>query len=329
MEKSHQEVKVGLFVITGLVLLAVLLLQFSKGTSIFRGTYELHLHATNVGGLKQRASVLLAGVQVGSVSDIQLAPDGKSVTIFLRIYKDYKIYHDARFVIQQSGFLGDQYVAVIPTANQPPVWTNGADVDCEAPFNLQEVARSASGFIQRIDETAKKLDAAVTDVRRLVLNEETLTNFSAAIGNLRTFSEQATGTVASINMLVATNGAQIDLAVSNVVYFSQDLIHLSDDAHGIISSNGTEISAAIRNVETSTEVLTNVMHDLQSGKGLAGTVLQNEELSTNVQIIADNLVITTSNLNRLGLWHFLWHQELPPTNTPPTNMPPPKAGRQP
>jgi hypothetical protein len=71
------------------------------------------------------------------------------------------------------------------------------------------------------------------------------------------------------------------------------------------------------------------MHDLQSGKGLAGTVLQNEELSTNVQIIADNLVITTSNLNRLGLWHFLWHQELPPTNTPPTNMPPPKAGRQP
>jgi phospholipid/cholesterol/gamma-HCH transport system substrate-binding protein len=324
MEKSHQEIKVGLFVITGLVLLAVLLLQFSKGTSIFRGTYELHLHATNVGGLKQRASVLLAGVQVGSVSDIQLAPDGKSVTIFLRIYKDYKIYHDARFVIQQSGFLGDQYVAVIPTANQPPVWTNGADVDCEAPFNLQEVARSASGFIQRIDETAKKLDAAVTDVRRLVLNEETLTNFSAAIGNLRTFSEQATDTVANINMLVATNGAQIDLAVSNVVYFSQDLIHLSDDAHGIISSNGTEISAAVKNIETSTEVLTNVMHDLQSGKGLAGTVLQNEQLSTNVQMIAGNLVITTSNLNRLGLWHFLWHEELPPTNSPP-----PKADRQP
>ena len=117
MEKSRQEIKVGLFVFIGLVLLAVLLIQFSKGTSLFRGTYELRLHASNVGGLKQRASVLLAGVQVGDVSDIQLAPDGKSVTILLRIYKDYKIYHDARFVIQQSGFLGDQYVAIIPTAN--------------------------------------------------------------------------------------------------------------------------------------------------------------------------------------------------------------------
>ncbi|MGB7769981.1 MAG: MlaD family protein [Verrucomicrobiia bacterium] len=317
MEKSHQEIKVGLFVFIGLVLLAVLLIQFSKSTSIFRGTYELSLHASNVGGLKKRASVLLAGVQVGSVSDIKLAPDGKSVTILLRIYNDYKVYHDARFVIQQSGFLGDQYVAIVPTANQPPVWTNGADVDCEAPFNLQEVARSASGFIQRIDETAKKLDDAVSDVRRLVLNEQTLTNFSAAVSNLRMFSEQATDTVANINALVATNGSQIDLAVSNVVFFSQDLIRLSDDAHGIVSTNGAEISAAATNIEASTEDLKKLMDDLQSGRGLAGTLLKNEQLSTNVQTVAANLAIATGNLNRLGLWHFLWHREPPPTNAPP------------
>src|ERR1039458_1270713 len=104
MEKSRLQIKVGLFMLIGLVLLAVLLIWFSKGTSPFRGTYELRLHAGNVGGLKQRAGVLLAGVQVGSVSDIKLANDGKSVTILLNIYKENKIYHDARFVIEQSGF---------------------------------------------------------------------------------------------------------------------------------------------------------------------------------------------------------------------------------
>ncbi len=317
MEKSHQEIKVGVFVLVGLVLLAVLLLQFSKSTSIFRGTYELRLHASNVGGLKERASVLLAGVQVGTVSDIELAPGGKSVTILLRVYKDYPIYQDARFVIQQSGFLGDQYVAVIPTANQLPPWTNGADVDCEAPFNLQETARAAAGFIQRIDETAQKLDAAVGDVRRLVLNEQTLTNLAAVVGNLRDFSEQATNMVANINLLVATNGEQIDLAVSNVVFFSQDLIHLSDDARGVVATNGVEISAAVKNIESSTETLKTLMDDLQSGQGLAGTLLKNEQLSTNVQAIAANLTIATSNLNQLGLWHFLWHHELPATNAPP------------
>ncbi len=317
MDKSRLETKVGLFVFVGLVLLAVLLIQFSKGTSIFRGTYELRLHADNVGGLKQRAAVLLAGVQVGGVSDIQLPEDGKSVTILLKIYKGRKIYHDARFVIQQSGFLGDQYIAIIPTANQLPVWTNGADVECEAPFNLQETARAAAGFIQRIDDTAKKLDAAIGDVRRLVLNEQTLTNLSVTVGNLRTFSEQATGTISNVNALVATDGTQIDLAVSNVVFFSQDLIRLSDDAHGLIATNSTEISTAVKNIESSTETLKQLTDDLQSGNGLAGTLLKNEQLSTNVQAVAANLAVATSNLNRLGLWHFLWHHELPPTNSPP------------
>lgn len=329
MEKSHQEIKVGLFVLLGLVLLAVLLIQFSKGTSIFRGTYELRLHASNVGGLKQRASVLLAGVQVGNVSAIQLAPDGKSVTILLRIYKNYKIYHDARFVIEQSGFLGDQYVAIIPTANQLPLLQNDADVDCEAPFNLQEVARSASGFIQRIDETAKKLDAAVSNVRRLVLNEQTLTNFAAAIGNLRAVTEQSTNTVANINALVTANGEQINLAVSNVVFFSQDLIRLSDAAHGIISTNGVEISTALSNIDASTEDLKKLMDNLQSGKGLAGTLLKNEQLSTNVQAIAANLAITTSNLNRFGLWHLLWHHEPPPVGAASPAVLSPRAGQQP
>jgi phospholipid/cholesterol/gamma-HCH transport system substrate-binding protein len=317
MQKSRLEIKVGLFVLIGLVLLALLLLQFSKSTSVFRGTYNLKLHTTNVGGLKQRAGVLLAGVQVGTVWDIQLSDDGKSVVILLKIYNDYKnkIYHDARFAIEQSGFLGDPYVSVIPTTNSPPLLEDGADVNCEEPFNLQEVARSASGFIQRIDETAKKLDASVTDLRREVLNETTLTNFAAAIGNARTFSEQAIGTVNDINALVATNSTQVNLAVSNAVFFSQDLIRLAGSADTLLATNGVEISLAVNNIKASTETLKQLMADLQSGRGLAGTILQNEQLATNMQTIAQNLSITTSNLNRSGLWGILWAHKPPATNT--------------
>ena len=317
MEKSRLETKVGLFVVLGLALLATLLILFSKGTSPFSRTYELRLHASNVGGLKPRAGVLLAGVQVGGVSSIQLAEDGKSVTILLDIYKGCKIYRDARFIIEQSGFLGDQYVSIIPTSNTPPVLVNGDEVNCQEPFNLQEVARSASGFIQRIEDTAKKLDDSVTDLRRVVLNEETLTNFSATLHNLRTVSEQALGTVNDINALVATNSSQINLAVSNVVFFSQELLRLAGSAEGVLATNSADITAAVKNIESSTEVLKDLLNNVQSGKGLAGTMLENEQLTTNVQAIANNLAVASSNLNRLGLWHFLWHREPLRTNAPP------------
>ena len=261
-------------------------------------------------------------MQVGGVSDIQLAEDGKSVTILLKIYRSCKIYHDARFVIEQSGFLGDQYVSVIPTSNAPPVLQDGADVACQEPFNLLEVARSASGFLQRIDDTAKKLDASVTDLRRVVLNEQTLTNFTMVVNNMRTFSEQALGTIGDVNALIATNGPQVNLAVSNVIFLSQDLISLANSAQGVVTTNGPEISIAIKNIESSTEILKKLADDLQSGKGLAGAALQNEQLATNVQAIAFNLAIASSNLNRLGLWHFLFHHE--PLHT---NAPSPKSDR--
>ena len=318
MEKSRLETKVGLFVFIGLALLAVLLIQFSKGTSLFRGTYTLRLHASNVGGLKPRAGVLLAGVQVGSVSDIQLAEGGTNVIMILKIYKKtVPIYHDARFVIEQAGFLGDQFVSIIPTSNAPPVLADGAEVECQEPFNLQEVARSAAGFLTRIDETAKKVDASVTDLRRVVLNEETLTNFSATLHNLRLVSEQAIVTVNDVNSIVATNGEQVGLAVSNVLYFSDELRRLADTANAVVATNGPEIAAAVNNIESSTETLRQLMTNLQSGKGLAGTLLQNEQLSANVQAIANNLSTASSNLNRLGLWHFLWHKEPLHTNAPP------------
>ena len=58
--------------------------------------------------------------------------------------------------------------------------------------------------------------------------------------------------------------------------------------------------------------------DVQAGKGLAGELLKDERMATNVSQIAQNLSITTSNLNRLGIWGVFWQhkppkaKELPP-----------------
>jgi phospholipid/cholesterol/gamma-HCH transport system substrate-binding protein len=329
MEQKRLETKVGLFVLIGLVLLALLVIQFSKGTSIFHGTYELRLRASNIGGLKQRASVLLAGVQVGSVSDFKLADDEKIVTIYLKIYKNFKIYSDSRFVIEQSGFLGDQYVSIITVSNQLPWLTNNAEVDCQEPFNLQEVARSAAGFIKRIDETAQKVDASITDLQRVVLNVNTLTNFTVTVNNLRVVSEQAMGTMNDINAIIVTNGSQVSLAVSNVLFFSQELTRMADSVDNLLVTNTPEINDAVKNIKSSSDALKKIMDDLQSGRGLAGTLLQNEQLATNVQTIADNLAVTTSNLNRVGLWGILWSHKLPATNTaPPALLSPRESGRE-
>ena len=319
MSKARFEWKVGLFVFIGLVLLAGLLLEFSKGLTFFRPTYNILLRADNAGSLKTRAQVLMSGVQVGSVSDIRLAPNGKYVTITLRIFSTFRIYKDARFVIEQQGFLGDQYIAIVPTKNEGDVYHDSDVAKAESPFNLQEFTRAASGFVTRIDETVKHLNDALADVERIVLNPETLTNLSLTAANLRDASRQAHITLDRLDQVLATNGPAITYAATNLVAFSEGMHTFASSLNALVETNSPEVHAAVTNLEASTESLKSLLVDVQAGKGLAGDLLKNEELAGNLSRIVYNLSITTSNLNRVGIWGILWKQKVPHTNAPPAN----------
>ncbi len=313
MSQKRLEWKVGAFVVVCLVLLGVLVLNFSKGLTIFTSTYVLRLRTTNVGGIKREAAVLMAGVPVGNVTGAELSPAGTNVTVFLKILKRYRIHRDAVFTIDALGFLGDQYVAIIPGRNEAPVLNDGDEVVCREPFNLQEVARSALGFIQRIDDTAKKLDGALTRVELHVLNEETLTNLSAAITNFRQVSERARETVDNIGRVVQSNTSPVSATTSNLAVFSQQLNDLAANFQQVLTTNRSDLAAAVKNIESSSEMMKSLLSDLQAGKGLAGSLMKNEELSSGVSQLVSNLTVLSSNLNRHGL---LWKPKKTETRPP-------------
>ncbi len=326
MQNSRIETKVGLFVLITLVLLGVLLVIFSKGVTHFTRTYDLHLLTTDVGSLKKGSGVLMAGYTIGNVTGIELRENGEAVELTLQIQRKYQVRTNAVFIVEQSGFLGDQYVGVYPSTNRTArFFTDGETATCPPPFNLQAVARNAAGFVERIDDTAKRLNAAIDDVRRLVLNEQTLTNLALTVDTLRVTSERARVTVEDIHDLVATNRVPLGVTLSNLVVFSAQMERVSANVGGLLATNGPALSAAVKNIESSTVILESLLGDMQSGKGLAGTLLKDEALAGDVAKIAQNLSVTTSNLNRVGLWGILWKAKEPHTNSPPAkNLTSPK-----
>ncbi|MEQ2005897.1 MAG: MlaD family protein [Limisphaerales bacterium] len=320
MSQSRIEWKVGGFVTIGLVLLALLVLNFSKGLSLLKPSYGVRLKTTSVGGIKEKAAVLLAGVTVGNVSHVELAPDSKSVIIFLRIYSRYEIPGDATFNIEAQGFLGDQYVSIAPTANALPSLPKdgSAQRECRAPFNIQDAARDALGLIQRLDLAAQKIDVAVDRVNKNVLSEQTLTNFSAIMANLRVVAEQtrtvteraiavtdqavalekkAIGTLGRVDVLLVTNTVPIQLAVSNVLRFSEQLNKVAADLQDTVGSNRPSLQAALRNLETATAQVTNLLGDVQSGRGLAGALLKDDALARNFKQLSADLPAISGQVN--------------------------------
>jgi phospholipid/cholesterol/gamma-HCH transport system substrate-binding protein len=248
---------------------------------------------------------------------MRLAPGGKSVILTLRLYHQYEIYKDARFVIEQSGFLGDQYLAILPTKNEGEKFAPGDEAWAEPPLDLQEVARSAAGFLQHIDFTATNINDALAEARRTILSAKALTNLSATFDNFHRVSERSLTIADNVNALLETNRPVLTASVSNLLFFSEQINRSASALQDLVATNSPEIGVAVKNIESSTETVKRLLDGVQEGKGLAGKLLENEQIAANLSQIVSNLSITTSNLNRLGLWHILWQQKAPRTNAVP------------
>lgn len=323
MNKSRLEWKVGLFVLISSILLAGLVIRFSKGSSLFAKATTLFMKTENASGVIEGALVLMAGVPVGSVETIELEPGGRSVTIVLKIQKKYPIHRDAIFSIKQAGFLGDRYVSIDPTKNAEPPLKDGEVVPSEAPFDLQEVARSAVGLLRRVDDTAKKLSDAVGRIDSSLFAEHTLTNLTATLINFRLMSEQALMTLNGMDEFVRTNSHPLSSSVSNLVVFSEEMSGVAKEMHLIVTTNRPDVSSAIKSIESATHQVDKLVTGLQSGEGLAGSLLKNEQLERDFMNTVNNLGLLSSNLNKFGL---LWK---PKVKRPDVQSRPVYPGRNP
>ena len=153
--------RVGLFVFIGIVLIGALMLNFSRGVGMFKPKYEIVMRTRSVAGLKPRSPVFLSGVQIGNVKSVELDQGTKSVLVRLRILSAHSLRRDARFVIEQIGVLGDQFVIIYPGSSADPFLKNGDEVQGDEPFNLQEVARSTTDLLKRFDQLGATVEEAI------------------------------------------------------------------------------------------------------------------------------------------------------------------------
>ncbi|TCV92134.1 phospholipid/cholesterol/gamma-HCH transport system substrate-binding protein [Luteibacter rhizovicinus] len=113
-QRRSYAVGTGLFIVLGFAALAYLATQTTSVANARQGdSYTLETHFANVGQLKARAPVKIAGVRVGSVQAIDLVPGKEEAKVTLSIDKAHEdIPDDSVATIFTSGLLGDQYVGI-------------------------------------------------------------------------------------------------------------------------------------------------------------------------------------------------------------------------
>ena len=113
MQRSKNDVWVGLFVLIGAVAILFLALQSANLLSLsFQTTYRVVAKFDNVGGLKPKAAVRRAGVVVGRVEKIVFDDKSFQARVTLALESRYVFPKDSSLKILTSGLLGEQYLGL-------------------------------------------------------------------------------------------------------------------------------------------------------------------------------------------------------------------------
>jgi phospholipid/cholesterol/gamma-HCH transport system substrate-binding protein len=119
VEKSKNDVWVGLFVMVGFAAVLFLALQSANLLNLsFQAKYRVAARFDNVGGLKPGAAVKSSGVVVGRVETISYDDKTFQARVMLALEDRYRFPKDSSLKILTSGLLGEQYIGVEAGADE-------------------------------------------------------------------------------------------------------------------------------------------------------------------------------------------------------------------
>lgn len=131
-KQRYVDLSVGLFMLLGLLALLVMTMKVSNISELVAPkTYTVTADFIDIGGLKVRAPVTVAGVKIGEVSRIELQPGELNAKVTMRLQSDKKIpYEDSSARILTQGLLGSNYISIVPgfedeASNDHPYLRNG------------------------------------------------------------------------------------------------------------------------------------------------------------------------------------------------------------
>jgi len=175
----------GLFVVICAGLMLTVIAVLARRSQIFREHYELRAKFHNVRGLREGAPVRIAGVVVGSVGRIELAPPEApgQVLLHLRVQENcrQKVRDDSVASIRTLGPLGDKYVEItVGAPGRGRALGEGDLIATEEPMDFYEVADEAHEAMRRLNNIAVSVEESLKQFSRT----ETLENLDRASESL-------------------------------------------------------------------------------------------------------------------------------------------------
>jgi phospholipid/cholesterol/gamma-HCH transport system substrate-binding protein len=307
---TWSELRVGLFVLVGLLVLAVGIF-YVTGAGVLGPKYHLRTYLPEVSGLATGAPVRLDGVEIGNVDRIALAPreHGKppdrmhNIEVGMKLDRRYQndVLTDSTASLVTEGLLGNRYVTIqrgytgvplkdgqVVTGTEEKAIKEVVERSADVLANLQALSDEVRDLISGVKTGKGSLGKLLTDDQAYNHLNRILANGDLIVSNV----QAGQGTVGKL-LMTDEMATKIDKAVDQVNDVLADL-RSQKGTLGKLLYDPTLYDQAKEALQNGNAVL----GDIRAGKGTFGKLATDETLYNKIRDTSSNLAEATSKLNQ-------------------------------
>lgn len=208
-DETRQRVKLGIFVVAGVVIFIVATIFLGSASNVFSKTFAVSAIFKNVEGLKEGDKVWLSGVQIGTISKVRIVVIGEVVvSMALKEMQNEFIRSNATASIGSDGLIGNRIVVIQP-GNSAQAIHDGDTINAVSPADTQElinIAKEIGENTRTITLDLKAISGKINKgegiIGELVNDGKFSQELRLTVHNLKTTGENTTKASAELSKLV-------------------------------------------------------------------------------------------------------------------------------
>ena len=293
-------VKLGLFVLAGLVFLVLLLYMIGKDQNLFGETYKLKTRFNNIQGLVVGNDVRFAGIQAGTVKKISIINDTViEVTMIIDTKMKNIIRKNAITSINTDGLVGNRVVNIVPAHNPGPFADEGDILVSRKTIATDDMLQTLYKTNIDVADIAADLKTTVQRINSstalwALLNEQSIPeNLKVSVSNIRSATVKA-GTLAD-NLNAIVLDVKSGKGSLGVILTDTSLAKNLNEAVlkiKTVAEKADDLAIELNNMAA------DIRQDVNQGKGTVNALLKDSLIVIKLNTSLDNIQKGTDGFNQ-------------------------------
>ncbi len=291
---AWSELKIGVLTIAAVTIAAVLIFSLTGTKGFAWQRYSLKTRFNNVAGLASGSPVRIAGVEVGTVTAVELSGEEVDVTFQVNEKNRPLITDKSVARLGSVSLLGQSAVDITPNAGGTPIPEWGYVPQGRPVAVMSDMTDAASQGIQELTSLIHDVRGGQGTVGKLMTDEQLyveLNRFVASAGALTDGIRQGRGSVGKLLNDPATANA-LEASLKNIETLTKQIAAGEGSLGKLLKDD-----AFSRSLTSATTNLDTLVGNLNKGEGTAGKLMTDPALFNRLNSMTERLDALVTKLN--------------------------------